>query len=186
MRDNDRWLTLFTSAESTDPLSELEALEDSAAFLRREGGSEADCNRYLTLLSKRAFVKQNREEETLEVIPKELQEVQVVQDEEDALAPPGPTKVQAWNANRSAALSDDGTRVFSAPATSFRGSTNTSSIWATSCLRSLHKSRFVVSALVLGLQQIRIRAALNPLLPRIQKVTFPTEGANGHGRRLRQ
>ena len=32
--------------------------------------------------------------------------------------------------------------------------------------------------LVLGLQPMRIRAALNPFLPRIQKVTFPTEERN--------
>ena len=51
-------------------------------------------------------MKQNREEETL-AIPEEHEEVQVVQDEEDVVAPPGPTKVQAWNANRSAALGEN-------------------------------------------------------------------------------
>ena len=96
----------FTNAESGDPLSEQEALEDFATFLRREGGAEADCNRYLALFSSRAFAKQKREEEVLESVPEEHHDVEVVQDEEDVLVPSGPTRIEVWNANRSAAFGD--------------------------------------------------------------------------------
>ena len=51
----------FADASSSDPQSELESLEDFSAFLKREGVLEAECSRYLNLLSKRGFVEQVRD-----------------------------------------------------------------------------------------------------------------------------
>ena len=94
----------FADASNSDPLSELESLEDFSAFLKREGVSEAECSRYLNLLSKRGFVEQVRDE-PLVGQPEEAQEkLQLVDDEEETLAAAEPSKIQNWNLGRSATL----------------------------------------------------------------------------------
>ena len=94
----------FTNTEASDSLSELKAMEDCATFLKQEGVSEVNCSRYLSRPINRTLVKQKREEESLETMPKEHQEVQVVQDEVGVAVPAASTRIQAWSAGRSAAL----------------------------------------------------------------------------------
>ena len=94
----------FADASSSDPLSELESLEDVSAFLKREGVSEAECSRYLNLLSKRGFVEQVRDAPLVGQPEEAQEELQLVDDEEETLAAAEPSKIQNWNLGRSAAL----------------------------------------------------------------------------------
>ena len=94
----------FADASSSDPLSELQSLEDFSAFLKREGVSEAECSRYLNLLSKRGFFEQVRDAPLVGQPEEAQEELQLVDDEEETLPAAEPSKIQNWNLGRSAPL----------------------------------------------------------------------------------
>ena len=148
----------ITGSESTDPLCELEAREDFAAFLKREGAPEADSDRCLKVLSVRTDTKHKKERQRL-------------------------WRKSERNIKRSRLSKMRKTRLSRQGRQRFRSGTPIGP-WAHSCFRGRRTSRFVASALVLGQQLRRTRAARNSRLRRIPKATFPIEERSlDHGHR---